>query len=84
MYLSLIDILSAVAIHQHKKKQLRNSSTYLVSIELGLTFSEACAEDPKTRILFISKKALVEIAGTEVEKHLYEEAIAGKMKGKRR
>lgn len=55
-----------------------------MSIELGLTFSEACAEDPKTRIVFISKKALVEIAGTEVEKHLYEEAIAAKMKGKRR
>lgn len=55
-----------------------------MSIELGLSFSEACAEDPKTRIVFISKKALVEIAGNEVEKQLYEEAIAAKMKGKRR
>ena len=83
-FMFLLIEISAVGVHQHKKKQVRSSSTYLVSVELGLTFLEACADDPKTKIVFISKTALVEIAGKEVEQLLYEEAIAAKMKGKRR
>ena len=48
-----------------------------------MTFSEANAEEPKTKILFISKKSFSEIVGKDLEKVLRDEALSSKMKGKR-
>lgn len=77
------DTGASTGVHQHKKRQLRTSSSYVVSTEIGLTFGQAWADENKTKIVFISKKSFLETVGAVVEKQVLEEATAAKMKGKR-